>query len=387
MVSGPLDGVKVLDFSTVGPAARCSRILADYGADVIKIAAPAKDAKQITPKFFAYSGHRGMRRVEIDLKTDAGLAAFMRLAESADVIVESFRPGVVTSLGIGYDDTRGRNPRIVYVSTSGYGQSGPASQRAGHDIDYLAAGGYLHTSGRGERGAPALPGATIADAAAGGMQAALAICAALYERERTGDGAYLDVSVAEGVLWLMSLYVDEHLATGVAAGPGHDVLTGRYACYDVYEAADGCWLAVGAIEAKFFANLCRALGLDSLAAAQYDDARQDEIRSALADAFRARDRDDWITELADADTCVAPVNTVAELAADAHFVERGAFVEAKHADAGTFRQLGAVLAGQPRPAEPVEVRDATVIDSDAVLGESGFSMAEIAALKDEGVIA
>ena len=154
---------------------------------------------------------------------------------------------------------------IVYCSTTGYGQDGPHAQWAGHDIDYLAVGGFLAMSTPGDHGAPPLPGATVADAAAGGFQAALAITTALAGRATTGQGAYLDVSVAEGVLWLMSLAVDEQLALGGDIGPGHDVLSGRYACYGTYQASDGRWLAVGAIEAKFFANLCRALGCPELA--------------------------------------------------------------------------------------------------------------------------
>ena len=198
-----------------------------------------------------------MRRVLLDLKDSEGKKAFLALASAGDVVVESFRPGVVDRLGIGYGAVSARNPGIVYCSTSGYGQDGPASQWAGHDVDYLALGGYLAMSTPGDESAPPLPGATVADAAAGGMQAALAIMAALVERGRSGLGAYLDVSVAAGVLWLMSLAIDEQLAVGDAMDPGHDVLSGRYACYGIYKTADDKWLAVGAIEAKFFGNLCR----------------------------------------------------------------------------------------------------------------------------------
>ena len=159
---------------------------------------------------------------------------------------------------------RAVNPTVIYCSTSGYGQTGPRAAWAGHDLDYLGIGGFLATSGPRGDGGPPIPGATVADAAAGGMHAALAVTAALAGRQTTGRGAYLDVSVADGVLWLMSLAVDEHLATGARPGPGHDILTGRYACYDTYRTADGRWLAVGAIEHKFFANLCRALGLRAL---------------------------------------------------------------------------------------------------------------------------
>ena len=211
---GALAGITVLDLSTVGPGTRCTRILADYGARVVKVGAPPRKAGvQVEPLFYAYSARRGWQQVRIDLKAPEGRDAFLKLAAGADVIVESYRPGVVRRLGIGYDDVKAVNEGIVYCSTSGYGQEGPASGWVGHDLNYLSMAGYLHTSGRGEGGKPPLPGATIADSAAGGMHAAMAIMAALLRRARRNRGEYLDVSVTEGVLTLMSLYVDEHLAT------------------------------------------------------------------------------------------------------------------------------------------------------------------------------
>jgi alpha-methylacyl-CoA racemase len=383
-----LAGATVLDLSTVGPAARCSRLLADYGACVVKVGAPPRrSGVQVEPAFWTYSGSRRMRRMRIDLKAEAGRAAFLRLAERADVLIESYRPGVVDRLGIGYREVAARNPRIVYCSTSGYGQSGPASQWAGHDLDYLAVGGYLHASGRRADGGPPLPGATIADAAAGGMHAALAILAALLRREKTGRGEYLDVSVADGVLSLMALLVDEHLATGAEPGPGHDILTGRYACYDTYRARDGRWLAVAAIEPHFFANLCRALGCERWIASQLDDAAQAGIRADFAAAFASRDRDDWVRELAPADTCVAPVYAISELVRDPHFAARGAFGEASHPQAGSFRQLAPVLAGMRRAAGPAPLRDAAATDTDDLLLGAGVPASDIEALRAGGVIA
>ena len=241
----PLDGITVLDLSTVGPATRCARIIADYGAQVIKVGVPPKKlGLQTQPAFWSYSANRGMQQVRIDLKAPEGKAAFCKLVETADVVIESYRPGVMKKLGLSYEDLRAINPRIVFCSTSGFGQDGPASLQAGHDINYMAAGGFLHTSNRRGDGGPPIPGATVADSAAGGMHAALAIFAALMRRHQTGEGEYLDVCVAEGVLWLTSLYVDQYLATGDEPGPGHDILTGRYACYDTYAASDGKWIAV-----------------------------------------------------------------------------------------------------------------------------------------------
>jgi alpha-methylacyl-CoA racemase len=254
-------------------------------------------------------------------------------------------------------------------------------------VDYLAVGGFLGSTAPRADGGPPLPGATIADSAGGGMHAAIAILAALLRRRQTGEGAYLDVSVAEGVLWMMSLQVDEHLATGAEPGPGHDILTGRYACYDTYPTRDGRWIAVGAIEPAFYAKLCRALGCEEWIPHQTDDARQDEIRAAFRAAFARRDRDAWVAELAPADTCVAPVRSVSELTRDAHFQARGAFGEAVHPEHGRFRQLAPVLAGQRRPGVPVRVRAASDSDAEALLREAGLAAGEIEKLRNEGVVA
>jgi alpha-methylacyl-CoA racemase len=383
-----LEGLTVLDLSSVGPAARSSRWLADYGARVVKVGPPpSRTGVQIVPPFYAYSGHRGMERVLVDLKADAGRDAFLRLAAHADVIIESFRPGVVDSLGIGPTHVHAVNPRVVYCSTSGYGQTGPRARWAGHDLNYLAAGGYLDCSGRSMEGGPALPGATIADAAGGGMHAVMAILAALVRRAETGEGAFLDVSVADGVLALMSLYIDEYFATGEIPGPRHNILTGRYACYDVYECGDGKWVAVAAIERQFFDNLCRALDCEKWIGSQTDDDVQDEIRTDFRVAFASRPRDEWVHELGPADACVSEVATVPELVASPQFRERQAFVEASSPSRASFEQVGWVLAGMMRAQLGPQVRDAAITDTDARLGEAGYTAAEIAELREEGVVA
>ncbi len=385
---GPLAGVVVLDLSSVGPAARCTRLLADYGATVVKVGpVPGQGPAPVTPPFFAYSAQRGMRRVQIDVRDEEGRDVFLALAAGADVVVESFRPGVVDRLGIGYEAVRTVNDAVIYCSTSGFGQDGPRAGWAGHDLNYLAVGGYLATSQPRADGGPPIPGATIADGAGGGMHAALAVCAALAGRANTGAGAFLDVSVADGVLWLMSLTADEHLATGSEPGPGHDVLTGRYACYDTYRTGDGRWLAVAAIEAKFFANLCRALDCGQWTEHQYDDEIQDDVRRDFAAAFARRDRDEWVATLSGADTCVAPVQAVAEIGTDPQYAWRGAVVEAKHAGRGAFRQVGAVLAGMTAPSEPVCVPDVAVTDTDELLGAAGIPAARVAELRARKVVA
>jgi alpha-methylacyl-CoA racemase len=383
-----LDGITVLDLASVGPAARTSRWLADYGASVVKVGPPpSQGGVQITPPFYAYGGHRGMQRALLDLKSPAGVDAFLRLAAGADVVIESFRPGVVDRLGIGYSAVKRVNPDIVFCSTTGYGQDGPHAQWAGHDLNYLAAGGYLDCTGRDANGGPALPGATIADSAGGGMHAAMAILAALVQRAATGEGAYLDVSIADGVVALMALAIDEYLATGEVPGPRHGLLTGRYACYDLYECADARWLSVAAIEPRFWANLCRLLGCDQWATHQTDDDLQDAIRADLRAAFATRDRDDWVATLGPADTCVAPVASIPEVVADPHLQARTAFVEATRTEGAPFRQVGWVLAGMNRNQPSPVVRGATVTDTDALLVGAGFDTETLAALRVEGVIA
>jgi alpha-methylacyl-CoA racemase len=372
--SGPLAGVRILDLSVVGPASRCTRLLADYGAEVVKIGpVPGRGPAQSDPPFFTYGAGRGYQQVKIDVRDEDGRKAFLSLATTADVVVESFRPGVVSRLGIGYEDVSAQNPRIVLCSTSGYGQDGPRRDWAGHDIDYLAVSGYLAMSAQSAGGRPSLPGATIADAAAGGMQAALSIMAALFERQSTGKGKYLDVSVADGALWLMSLAVDENLATGAEPKPGHDVLSGRYACYGIYETADRRWVAVGAIEPKFFANLCRELGCEELAEHQYQDAHQNDIRDQLSEAFAQETQKTWIERLAGADTCVAPILEPAEVGDDEQLLFRGAFVDALHLKAGSLRQVGAVLAGMPKIEEPVLLPDPTATQTAELLEAAGVS--------------
>jgi alpha-methylacyl-CoA racemase len=383
-----LEGITVLDLASVGPAARASRWLADYGARVVKVGPVPKDGGvQIVPPFHAYGGHRGMQRVLLDLKSDAGRDAFLRLARGSDVVIESFRPGVVASLGVDYAVVAAVNPAIVYCSTSGYGQAGPHAQHAGHDLNYLAVGGFLGTTHPRADGGPPVPGATVADSAGGGMHAVVAILAALVRRSTTGAGAYLDVSAADGVLALMSLAVDEYLATGVVPGPRHGLLTGRYACYDNYEAADGGWLSVAAIEPRFWANLCRLVGCEQWITAQIDDAAQDAIRADLRAAFKTKTRDEWAARLTPADTCVAPVLSVPELVDDPQFAARSAFVEAEHPTAGRFRQVGPVLAGQVAPEGPYVLPDSTTTDVDDVLAAAGFTRAEIDALRAKGAVA
>jgi alpha-methylacyl-CoA racemase len=391
---GPLAGVVVLDLASVGPAARCTRVLADYGATVVKVGTVAgRGAEPLRPPFYAYSGARHLQHVAFDLKDADGRAAFLELVQGADVVVESFRPGVVDRLGVGFDVLQSVNPQVILCSTTGYGQDGPRAAWAGHDINYLAVGGYLASTEPGADGGPPVSGATIADAAGGGMHAAMAIMAALIGRGTEGPGVHLDVSIADGVLWLTSLAVDEYLATGAPVGFGHNIITGRYACYDSYECADEKWLAVGAIEPKFFANLCRLLGLDRWIGSERDDDAQDAIRRDFAAVFVTKDRDTWVAELAAADTCISPVLTATEVVDDVQYRAREAFVDAQQpgraggAAPASYRQVGPVLAGMPGRGQPVLAGNASRSDTDDLLAAAGVPAERIAELRTKGVVA
>jgi crotonobetainyl-CoA:carnitine CoA-transferase CaiB-like acyl-CoA transferase len=247
------------------------------------------------------------------LKSAAGREAFLQLADTADVVVESFRPGTMQRLGLGYDTLRARNQRLIYVSITGYGQDGPWAKLAGHDINYLALGGALDLIGaRG--GPPVIPGLQIADLT-GAMQAVTGVLLALAARGKTGRGQSIDVSMLDAVTWMLPVALGLHAATGELPARGDTILTGRYACYHVYEAADGRWLAIGALEPKFWQALCGALGCAQFIADQFAEGpRQAEIIVELGRIFRTRTAEEWFERLLPADCCVTPVRSVAEAA-------------------------------------------------------------------------
>ena len=382
-----LEGIRVLNLGTVGPAARAARTLADFGAQVVAVApVSSKSGLQTKPVYHTYGAGRDFQRIRIDLKSDEGREVLLRLVEGADVLIESFRPGAVGRLGLDWEVVGRRNPRLVYCSTSGYGQDGPAAQWAGHDLNYLALSGFLACSEPRADGGPPIPGATVADSAGGGMHAVTSILAALVRRGITGVGCRLDVSAAEGALSMMSLSIDQFLAEGEVAEPRQVLLTGRYAFYDLYETRDKKWLSVAAIETRFFKNLCELLGLSEFKPHQYDDERQAEIRKEFGRVFKTRTRDEWTLELASKDTCVAPVLSIPELVDHPHWRSRGIFMEAEHAERGVFEQVAPILAGSVRAHPRHRVRPDAETDCMALLAEAGFSEAEQAKLLEDGAV-
>lgn len=382
---GALTSFSVLDLGTLGPGARASRVLADYGATVVRVDPPRRLSAVELPHY-AYGGMRGINRLRVDMKHEEGRLVVLDIAASVDVVVEGFRPGVANRLGVGYEAIAAARPSVIYCAASGYGQTGPYANWVGHDINYLGVAGYLSSSGRSELDVPALPGATIADAAGGGLHAAMAIMAALLRRSTTGSGAYLDVAATDGVLGLMAMNVDEYLATGAVPGPGHGVLTGRFACYGVYECADEKFIALGAIESKFFANLCRELGLSEWADKQYDDDAQPSLTKVLRATFAQRPRDEWVMLLAAAETCVSPVLSVDELASDPQITARRALVEAMSPSRGAFTQTGPVWAGCLAPVEPILLAEEGPSTAMSLLLDLNYSQSQIDDLMARGIV-
>jgi alpha-methylacyl-CoA racemase len=389
----PLAGLRVLDLSRLLPGGYLTLLLADLGADVLKVEEPGKgDYLRWMPPY-ASTGegamhlalNRGKRSMTLNLKLSQGGAVLRELVREADVLVESFRPGVMTRLGVGWEVLSEDNPRLIYAAISGYGADGPYADRAGHDINYLGYAGALSYSGHPGTG-PWQPGLQIGDLGGGALMAAVAVLTALHVRERTGTGQYCDVSMTDGVLSWLTLAAGAFAATGMPPGPGTEMLNGGFACYGVYRCADGRHVTVGALEPQFFAALCAALGVDELVPWHLDPARQRELRSRLEAVFATRTRDEWLAVLVPADCCVGPVNDLAEAYADPQVRARGMVVEQPLADGTSFAQLGVVPRLAATPGRVGAVASALGSDTDAVLASLGRTPDEVAVLRAAGAV-
>ena len=311
-----LAGIRVLDLTRLLPGGFCTLLLADFGADVIKVEdMGAGDYARADPPSFA-ALNRGKRSIQLDLKSGSGREAFLRLARDADVVIESFRPGVMDRLGVGWDVLREVNPALVYCAITGYGQDGPLSARAGHDLNYLARTGVLALSGDAD-GPPVQASAQIADVAGGALMAAFGILAAL----RTGQGQFVDISMADGALAMLAMPAAQLLAGGAPPRRGEIVLGGRLLCYRPYPCADG-WVSMGALEPKFWAAFCRGIERPDLVEHQFD-APGTEAHAEVEAIFAGRTRAEWEAFNAEHDCCVEPVLELDEALADEHVRARG----------------------------------------------------------------
>ena len=406
-----LQHLKILDLSRLAPGPYCTMLLADMGADVLVIddaraaavptVDPQDESADETLRRRAASDaslRRNKRSLALNLKTPAARDIFYQLADQADIVLEGFRPGVVKRLAVDYDTLAARNPRLIYASLSGYGQDGPYAAHVGHDINYIATTGALAATGSdGPTAAgpsrPAIPLNVLADFAGGGLMAAFAICTAVIARSHTGRGQYIDIAMSDGVLSLLTAPMAAHFAVGTDLAPRSYVLNGGAPYYDVYQTRDGRWFSLGAVEPKFFANLCGVIGREDLiplqTAADPDTRRQ--IHDALTDVFRTKTADDWFLLLNEVDVCAAPVLTPAEAAADPHNRARGMILEVQGPagtnNGGPMNQIGIApklghTPGRVRTPAPAPGQHST-----DVLRDLGLSDAAIAAHRQSGAVA
>ncbi|GAA2308010.1 CaiB/BaiF CoA-transferase family protein [Actinomadura luteofluorescens] len=379
MGNGPLSGVRVIELAGIGPGPFAAMLLADLGADVIRVdrASAVRDGESTGGTDFT---NRGKRSIAIDLKSERGREVVLRLVERSDVLLEGFRPGVTERLGIGPDDCLARNPRLVYGRMTGWGQEGPLAHTAGHDVGYIAITGALHAIGRAG-GPPQVPMNLLGDFAGGSMYLVTGVLAALLESRANGRGQVVDAAIVDGTAHL-STFIHGFLAGGIWEDRrGVNMLDTGAPWYDVYETSDGRHMAVGAIEPQFYAEFLRRLGLDGEdLPAQYDRDRWPAMRDRFAAAFRTRTRDEWAEVFVPSDACVAPVLSMTEAAEHPYNTSREVFPD---------------LAGhrQPAPAPrfsrtPAETDGVPVLpggQTRAVLDELGFG--DVEALLKEGAVA
>jgi alpha-methylacyl-CoA racemase len=362
---GPLAGVRVLEMAGLGAAPFGVMLLADLGADVVRIERPSssrreadnheRQTRQADPS--RYCTDRGRRHVVVDLKSDAGRSTVLDLIERADVLVEGYRPGVMERLGFGPDVALERNARLIYARMTGWGQDGPLAQRAGHDIDYIAIAGALNCFRRaGERPVP--PVNVVGDMGGGGMLLALGVVSALFETSRSGRGQVIDAAMVDGVALQMTSVLAMTAQGRWRDEPGTNFADTGAPFYEVYETADGGYMAVGAVETPFYEELLSRLGLapDDLPP-RADESRWPEGKAMLAEVFRSRTRDEWSKLFADSDACVAPVLTLTEAPQHPHLAARGTYVErdavVQPAPAPRFSRTPAALP-VPSGAEPID---------------------------------
>jgi alpha-methylacyl-CoA racemase len=388
MRPGPLRGTRVIELAGLGPAPFAAMVLADLGADVLRVARPdpaplvpdaeRPDAGDRNPYDLLNRNRMG---VGVDLRSADGAALVRRLATDADVVIEGFRPGVAERFGLGPEDLRGASPRLVYGRMTGWGQDGPMASRAGHDLTYLALSGVLAHVGRADQ-PPTPPLNLVADFGGGGMLLVVGVLAALVERAASGEGQVVDAAMVDGAALLMAPLFGAWASGFWSADRGTNLLDSGAPFYDCYPCADGGWLAVGAIEAPFYAALLDGLGLadDPDLPGQHDQARWPELRRRLAEVIATRARDEWAERFQDVDACVAPVLDMGEAPTHPHAVARRAFV-----DVGGVPQPAAAPRFDRTPPGPPEAAWEHA-DPALVLGRWGVDTDEVARLVAAGVV-
>lgn len=394
---GALDGLKIIDLTQRLPGPFCTMLLADMGADVIQVESAAGDRARALAVGEAAKGAayallgRNKRSVVLNLKSEGGREACLRLIAGADVVVEGFRPGVAARLGIGYEAARSRNPQIVYCSISGYGQDGPYRDRPGHDLNYLGIAGVLDMT-RGGDGQPAIPGIQIADVGAGALSAAVAVLAATLHRQRTGQGQFVDVAMLDGLVSMLSIHAMAVLAGGPSPTGGRAMLSGGHPCYAVYPTRDG-HLTVGCTEPHFWRNFCAFLGREDLVPEMWAEGeRSRAVQAQIATLLRSRPSARWLEDLEAVDTCVGPVNSVEQALADRQVTHRAmvrrADAEGEREGEGEtgWAQLGPAFRMSATALEIRRRAPRLGEHTRSVLASAGYSDEQIASLREAGAI-
>jgi alpha-methylacyl-CoA racemase len=376
-------------------------ILGDLGADVIRIEEPgpptgrrAEQAKAAGIKPVNIAAHmssphnalaRNKRSIGLNLKSQAGKEIYMRMAQRADVVVEEFRPGVAKRLGIDYETLSARNPRLIYCAITGYGQNGPYRDLVGHDLNYIATAGALSIIGRPNQ-PPTIPHNLLADYAGGGMHAAIGILAALYARNQTGRGQYVDVAMLDGTMLLLAQTFSTYFASQRVPLRGESPFDGGAPFFEAYLTKDDKYVTIASIEPWFFANLCRALGREDLVAMREDKSRYPEMRRALQEIFRTKTRDEWFELLSKTDVCVGRMLTLDEVPNDPQVIARRMVIELEAPDGERVKQVGVSLKFSDTPGSVRRLAPQLGEHTDEILRELGYRDADIARWREQGAV-
>lgn len=390
---GALSGVKVLDLTRLLPGPYCTLMMADYGAEVIKIEEPGNGdyIRWRTPAIEGIGArhltiNRNKKSIELNLKTDDGKEIFKQMAATADVIIESFRPGVMERLGLGYDEISKINEGIVYCSLTGYGQTGPYRLLPGHDINYIGYSGVLGLIGKRD-GEPVVPGVQLADIGGGALMALSGILMALFHKERTGKGQYLDVSMLDGVVTWLYAAASEYFASGEVPKRGNNRLDGRYPFYNVYETKDHKYLSVGANEAKFWKRICELIGKPEwIHLHEAPPDVHEQLKKDLTELFKQKNQKDWLQLLAFEDTCVGPVYDIDEIFSDPQIIDRELFTEMNHPVAGVIKQFGFPIKFSHTPGKIHAHSPLLGEHTEELLAQLGYTNEKINQFRSIGVI-
>ena len=386
---GLLTELKMLDLSRLLPGPYCSLLLADLGMEVLKIEDPEQGdyMRMMGPargkdSAYFHALNRNKKSMLLNLKAKEGKEILCKLIDTYDILLEGFRPGVMDRLGIGYQELRSRNPRIIFCSLSGYGQDGPYKERSGHDVNYIGLGGILELTGSRD-GDPIIPGTQIADIGGGGMMAALAILAATVHREKTGEGQYLDVAMHDGVISWLSIHAGRYFMDKELPKRGEMHLSGRYACYQVYPTKDGRHISLGALEPKFWKKFCEAIGRKDLIPKQFIEGEERvQIIEEIRELIKTKTQKEWIEIFKNTDACFEPILTLEEVFQHPHVLHRKMVMEYEHPAEGKIRQIGNPIKSSQFPFEIRTPSPAWGEHTMEVLKAIGYSEEEIKHFKE-----